>query len=101
VTWGAARTKNWPQVPVLKEVGIDLVANSPYGIGGPKGMDPKIVQVLHDAFKKGLDEPIYRAALEKFDQELFYLNTEDYNKHARQQIEEAKRLVQDLGLAKK
>ena len=36
-----------------------------------------------------------------FDQELFYLNTEDYNKHARQQIEEAKRLVQDLGLAKK
>lgn len=101
VTWGAARTKNWPQVPVLKEVGIDLVANSPYGIGGPKGMDPKIVQVLHDAFKKGLDEPVYRAALEKFDQELFYLNTEDYNKHARQQIEEAKRLVQDLGLAKK
>jgi tripartite-type tricarboxylate transporter receptor subunit TctC len=101
VTWGAARTKNWPQVPVLKEVGIDLVANSPYGIGGPKGMDPKVVQVLHDAFKKGLDEPVYRAALEKFDQELFYLNTEDYNKHARQQIEEAKRLVQDLGLAKK
>jgi tripartite-type tricarboxylate transporter receptor subunit TctC len=101
VTWGATRTKNWPQVPVLKEVGINLVANSPYGIGGPKGMDPKIVKALHDAFKKGIEEPAYRAALEKFDQELFYLNTEDYNKHAREQIEEAKKLVQDLGLAKK
>lgn len=101
VTWGATRTKNWPQVPVLKEVGINLVANSPYGIGGPKGMDPKIVKILHDAFKKGIEEPAYRAALEKFDQELFYLNTEDYNKHAREQIEEAKKLVQDLGLAKK
>jgi tripartite-type tricarboxylate transporter receptor subunit TctC len=98
VTWGAGRTKNWPQVPNLKEAGINLIANSPYGLAGPKGMDPKVVKVLHDAFKKALDEPVYRAALEKFDQELFYLNTEDYNKHAREQIEEAKRLVDELGL---
>jgi tripartite-type tricarboxylate transporter receptor subunit TctC len=98
VTWGAARTKNWPNVPVLKEVGINLVANSPYGIAGPKGMDPKIVKVLHDAFKKGVEEPSYKVALEKFDQELFYLSTEDYVKHAREQTEEAKKLVEDLGL---
>ncbi|MEA2936201.1 MAG: hypothetical protein QOD74_2847 [Variibacter sp.] len=98
VTWGGKRTKNWPNVPTLKDVGIDMIANSPYGIGGPKGIDPKIVKVLHDAFKKGLEEPSYAAALEKFDQELAYLSTEDYAKHAKQQIEEAKQLVQDLGL---
>ena len=34
----------------------------------------------------------------KFDQELAYLNTEDYAKHAAQNIEEAKKLVDDLGL---
>ena len=100
VTWGPTRTKNWPQVPVLKEVGINLVANSPYGLAGPKGMDPKVVQALHDAFKKALDEPVYKTALEKFDQELFYLNTADYNKHAKEQVEEAKRLVEELGLKK-
>jgi tripartite-type tricarboxylate transporter receptor subunit TctC len=98
VTWGAARTKNWPNVPTLKETGLDLVANSPYGVAGPKGMDPKVVKVLHDAFRKAVDEPTYRAALEKFDQELAYLNTEDYAKHAAQQIEEAKKLVDDLSL---
>ena len=98
VTWGAARTKNWPNVPTLKETGIDLVANSPYGVAGPKGMDPKVVKVLHDAFRKAVDEPTYRAALEKFDQELAYLNTDDYARHAAQQIEEAKKLVDDLGL---
>ena len=43
VTWGAERTKNWPDVPTLKELGINLVANSPYGLAGPKGMDPKVV----------------------------------------------------------
>jgi tripartite-type tricarboxylate transporter receptor subunit TctC len=97
-TWGTTRTKNWPSVPTLKEVGINLVANSPYGLAGPKGIDPKVVKILHDAFKKGLEEPSYAAALVKFDQELAYLSTEDYVKHAAQQIEEAKKLVDDLGL---
>ncbi len=101
VTWGAGRTKNWPQVPTLKEEGINLIANSPYGLAGPKGIDAKVVAALHDAFRKALDEPVYKAALEKFDQELFYLNTADYNKHAAEQIAEAKKLVDDLGLKKK
>ena len=98
VTWGAERTKNWPNVPTLKETGINLVANSPYGVAGPKGMDPKVVKVLHDAFRKAVDEPTYRAALEKFDQELAYLSTEDYAKHAARQIEEAKKLIDELSL---
>ncbi len=98
VTWGANRTKNWPDVPVLKDVGIALVANSPYGVAGPKGMDPGVVKVLHDAFEKGLKEPSYISALEKFDQELFYLNTADYTKHAAEQTEEGKKLVEELGL---
>jgi tripartite-type tricarboxylate transporter receptor subunit TctC len=98
VTWGSERTKNWPDVPTLKELGIPLVANSPYGIAGPKGMDPKVVKVLHDAFAKAVKEPVYLESLRKFDQEPAYLNTADYEKHAAEQIEEAKRLVADLGL---
>jgi tripartite-type tricarboxylate transporter receptor subunit TctC len=98
VTWGAERTKNWPNVPTLEETGINLIANSPYGVAGPKGMDPKVVKVLHDAFRKAVDEPTYRAALEKFDQELAYLSTDDYAKHAARQIEEAKKLIDELSL---
>jgi tripartite-type tricarboxylate transporter receptor subunit TctC len=98
VVWGGERTKNWPAVPTLKELGINLVANSPYGLAGPKGIDPKVVAVLHEAFAKAVKEPVYTEALKKFDQELAYLNTADYEKHAAQQIEEAKKLVEDLGL---
>ena len=43
-------------------------------------------------------EPVYLESLKKFDQELAYLNTADYERHAVEQIEEAKKLVADLGL---
>jgi len=33
VSWGASRTRNWPTVPTLREIGIDIVSNSPHGIG--------------------------------------------------------------------
>jgi tripartite-type tricarboxylate transporter receptor subunit TctC len=69
VTWGAQRTKNWPNVPTLKEIGIDMVSNSPFGIGGPKGMDPAVVKVLHDAFKKGMEEQSYKDTMLKLDME--------------------------------
>ena len=98
VTWGAARTKNWPNVPTLRDLGIDIVSNSPFGIAGPRGMEPKIVKVLHDAFKQGLEEPSYAAAMATLDQELFYLSSEDYQKFAMQQIEQARRSVAELGL---
>jgi len=84
VTWGDKRTKRWPNVPTLREVGIDMVSNSPYGLAGPKGMDPKVVKILHDAFKKGAEDPIHLAALERYDQELWYLGTEDYARYARE-----------------
>jgi len=98
VTWGAARTKNWPDVPTLRDLGIDIVSNSPFGLAGPKGMDPQVVKVLHDAFKKGMEEPSYVAVIAKLDQEAFYLNTQDYQKFATDQIAEAKRFIEELGL---
>jgi len=98
VTWGAARTKNWPSVPTLRDLDIDMVSNSPFGIAGPRGMDAKIVEVLHDAFKQGLEEPSYAEAMAKLDQELFYLSSENYQKFAMQQIEEARRFIAELGL---
>ena len=98
VTWGAERTKNWPNVPTLKDVGINMVSNSPFGIGGPKGMDPAVVKVLHDAFRKGMEEPSYKDTMLKLDMEPYYLGTVDYHAYAMQQIGEQKQLVEELGL---
>jgi tripartite-type tricarboxylate transporter receptor subunit TctC len=98
VTWGAARTRNWPNVPTLRETGIDMISNSPFGLGGPAGMDAAVVKRLHDAFKQGMEAPSYAAVLAKLDQEPFYLNSADYRAFALKQIEEQRELVKMLGL---
>jgi tripartite-type tricarboxylate transporter receptor subunit TctC len=101
VTWGASRTKNWPDAPTLREVGIDMVSNSPFGIAGPKGMDPAVVKVLHDAFKKGMEEPSHLEALAKLDQELVYLSSADYRAYAVRELAEQKKMIEALGLGVK
>ena len=98
VTWGENRTRRWPNVPTLKDLGYGIVSNSPYGVAGPKGMDPKVVKVLHDAIKKAMDDPTYQKVLERLDQDNVYKNSEDYAKFARQVNDEQKAVVERLGL---
>jgi tripartite-type tricarboxylate transporter receptor subunit TctC len=98
VTFGSGRTRSWPTVPTLKETGIDMVIDAPYGIAGPRGMEPKIVKVLHDAFKKGIEDPSFKATIAQFDQEPFYLSSADYHDFALKQIAEEKRIAEELGL---
>ena len=42
-TFAGKRSPRWPGVPTLKELGFPIVATSPYGIGGPRGLPPAIV----------------------------------------------------------
>ena len=98
VLWTDTRSKNWPDVPTLREVGVDMVSNSPFGIAGPKGMDPRVVKIIHDAFKKGAEDPVYIEATTKLDQEPAYMSSDEYRRYAAQQLIEQKKLIEELGL---
>ena len=97
VIWTDKRAKSWPNVPTLKEAGIAMVSNSPFGLAGPKGIDPKVVKILHDAFKKGMEEPAYLETIAKIDQEPFYLDTADYRAFVTRTVAEQKQLMDELG----
>jgi len=99
-TYGSKRTKRWPNIPTLNELGYDTVSDSPFGVGAPKGMDPAITRKLHDAFKATLEDPKVLASFEKYDQSVIYMNTEDYTKYARETFPKEKKLIEQLGLAK-
>jgi tripartite-type tricarboxylate transporter receptor subunit TctC len=98
VTWGAERAKRYPNVPTLREAGIDIVSASPYGVGGPKNMDPGVVRALHDAFKKALEDPAHLAVLERFDMPAMYMNSDDYRASVVRIIEEEGAIIRRLNL---
>ncbi|MCQ4161120.1 tripartite tricarboxylate transporter substrate binding protein [Roseomonas sp. GC11] len=98
VTWGPTRAKRFPQVPTLQESGIDIVSTSPYGIAGPKGMDPAVVRVLDTAFREALTDPSHVAVLDRYDMPPLYMNSEDYAAFARKTNAEEKVMIERLGL---
>lgn len=97
-TLGDSRLKRWPQVPTLKELGYDIVVNSPIGLAGPKGIDPKVVKVLHDAFRKAMNDPAYLRVLEQNDQVPIYMSSEDYTRYAVEQTAREKLFIQELSI---
>ena len=100
-TYGSKRTKRWSSVPTLDELGYQTVSDSPFGVCGPKGMDPAITAKLHDAFKKTLDDPAVIATFDKYDQSVIYMNTEAYTKFARDSFASEKLTIERLGMAGK
>ena len=100
VTFGEHRTRRWPQVPTLRELGHGIVAASPYGLAGPRGVPGPIVRILHDAFKAAMFDPLHVAELAKYDQELAYLGPEDYGRAMREAYAAEKRNVERLGLTR-
>jgi tripartite-type tricarboxylate transporter receptor subunit TctC len=99
-TWGEKRLAKFPDAPTLKELGIDIVQNSPFGIGAPKGTPPEVVKKLHDAFKQAMEEPSYVAALGRYDMLPIYMSSSDYAKFAQTTFTREKALIEKLGLGK-
>jgi tripartite-type tricarboxylate transporter receptor subunit TctC len=95
------RAAVWPDAPTMRELGFNVQGASPYGIGGPKGMDAAVVKKLHDAFKKGLEDMSHMAVLNRLHQEVWYRSPEDYDKFAREQWGREKVALERLGLLRK
>ncbi|MBA3771520.1 MAG: tripartite tricarboxylate transporter substrate binding protein [Ramlibacter sp.] len=99
-TWGEKRLPRFPDAPTLKELGLNIVQASPFGIGAPRGTPPAVVKRLHDAFKKAMEEPSYVQTLARYDMLPMYMSSAAYGKFAQDTFVKEKALVEKLGLAK-
>jgi tripartite-type tricarboxylate transporter receptor subunit TctC len=100
-TYGSKRTKRWPNVPTLDELGYQTVSDSPFGVCGPKGMDPAVVATLHEAFRRTLNDPAVLATFDKYDQSVIYMNTAQYTRFAQESFAAEKATIERLGMANK
>ncbi len=96
VTFGEKRTR-W-DAPTAKELGIDVVSYSPYGIVGPKGMDAQVMRTLHDAFKKTLDDAEHLKLLQQFDQVYWYKSSAQFAQWAAETLKAERATLERVGL---
>ena len=98
-TLGDKRTR-W-NAPTVTELGVDTVSNSPYGLVAPKGLPAPISKVLHDAFKRAMDDPEHLKVLQQLEGVYWYKSGEDYAKWAAETLKSERATIERVGLLAK
>jgi tripartite-type tricarboxylate transporter receptor subunit TctC len=57
--FSAERMADFPDVPTVSEQGINFIMGQWRGLAAPKGTPPEVIKVLHDAFRRGMDDPTF------------------------------------------
>jgi tripartite-type tricarboxylate transporter receptor subunit TctC len=61
-------------------------------------MSKDVVRILHDAFKKSLDDPEYAKMLAQLDQPAWYRPSEDYARWAVEMLKAERATIERAGL---
>ena len=88
-----------PDVPSMAELGYEVPIGRWRGIVAAGGTDPQVVDYLHNVFYAASQLPYYQEYEEEFFQHLpqAYLNSEDFEAYARQEVEIMRELASELG----
>ena len=97
-TWGDSRTARFPNAPTMKELGYNLVMMGPFGLGGPAGMDPPVVQKLRDAFREAIQSPEFREECDRILAPVMYQDADDFRRYAQENLATERALVERLNL---
>ena len=97
--WSNERAKRFPEAAAIKQLGHDIGGIAPYGLAGPRGMDPAVVKTLHDAFKTAMFDPAHLAMLQRFDMPVLYMTGEDFQRWVAARIPVERDLIRRLGIS--
>jgi len=96
--FGEKRMIDFPEVPTLLDLGYSITAPSLGSVVGPKGLSPQVVEMLHRAFKKAMEDPDFIRISRQMDMPLVYRSPQELAKHLLEMNEEVGSLIRSLGL---
>lgn len=96
---GNERFKRWPDVPTLREQGVNLVVDTRMGVIGPKGMNPKTVETIHNAYRAGMQDPAFEAMLEKATLKRWYAGPAQFESWVKEAFTQEGEALNKLGMA--
>ena len=90
------RMADFPDVPTVSEQGIDFNMGQWRGLAAPKGTPPAVVRTLHDAFKKGMEDPTFVKNAADMSVALAYVGPADFGKLMAADDERYAKLVAEI-----
>lgn len=95
------RNPRFPDAPTLREAGYDIVMSVYYLVVGPKDLPPKALEMLHQAFKKAIEDPIFIKAMETNAYTVAYEGPQDLKNRLIRDYEQNAKLVDLFNLRQK
>jgi tripartite-type tricarboxylate transporter receptor subunit TctC len=90
------RFELFPDVPTVKEQGVDFVMGQWRGLAAPKGTPPEGIKKLHDAFKQGMQDPVFVKNAKDMVVNVYYLGPEAFGKLTAQDDAFYSKLVKEI-----
>jgi tripartite-type tricarboxylate transporter receptor subunit TctC len=90
------RMTDFPNVPTVREQGVDFTMGQWRGLAAPKGTPPEAIRTLHDAFKKGMEDPAFVKTAKDMSVTLAYLGPTDFGKLMAQDDQRFAKLVAEM-----
>jgi tripartite-type tricarboxylate transporter receptor subunit TctC len=94
------RSPEYPQTPILKDLGYDIPAPTFLNIAGPKGLPAGIVKKLEDAFTKAMKEPGFIKGMKDLRLTIAYRNDREMDDYVARNFEAFSKLLKEIGLVK-
>ncbi|HEY5929172.1 MAG TPA: tripartite tricarboxylate transporter substrate-binding protein, partial [Burkholderiales bacterium] len=91
--YGEQRLKKFPDVPTLRELGLDIADESPWGLAAPRGVPADRISIVHDAAWKALRDPDFIAALDAMSNQVKYMSTQQYEDYMAARVPIEKQVV--------
>jgi len=97
VSFGEQRSKSLPDVPTLKEKGIDVVYYLWVGLFAPKGTPDNIITFWRDAAKKAAANEAFAKAMNNIGQEVAYLDRPEFAKFLETDSKRVESAIRQIG----
>lgn len=89
------RVEYIPEVPTLKEQGIDVVTGTWRGIGAPKGTPDEVIETLGEAFDTAMASDEFKSFMEKGAMTIHNLDAEEFTAFVEQDTTELGKLIKE------
>lgn len=86
----------FPDVPTVKEQGVDFAMGMWRGLVAPKGTPADVTRKLHDAFKQGMEDSAFTSKAKDMSVHVSYLDSEDFGKLLAKDHEFFGKLVKEI-----